>query len=124
MALPTRLKNIKYGKEFEKLPLRKLFVVSFFMSIVTIIIGLITKSFLPPEIPLFYGLPQTQEQLTSSTLIILPSVTSILITIINFILSIKIQDNHLKKTLAFASVLVSLLAIITTYKIIFLVGSL
>lgn len=135
MALSTKIKtmshnirgigySVKLNPEFEKLPLKKMFVASFFISVATILLGLIAQIILPPEIPLFYGLPQTSEQLSPAIFIILPSLASILITIINAIISIKIDGNYLKRTLAFASIAVSILAVITTYKIIFLVGSL
>jgi len=115
--------KIKLSPGFEKLPLKKLFVFSFFLSVITILLGLVAQIFLPPEIPLYYGLPQTSEQLAPTIFIILPSVLSIFITVINTIFSMKIHDNFLNKTLAFTSISVSILAMITTYKIIFLVGS-
>ncbi len=118
------LKQITLSPEFERLPLKKLFVSSFVISAITILLGLAAQIVLPTEIPLFYGLPQTSEQLAPSLLIILPSVISIVITVINALFSIKVDNNYLKRALAFASIAASVLAIITTYKIIFLVGSL
>ncbi len=116
------LKQIKLNPEFEKLPLKKMFVISFVVSIITVLIGVIAQITLPPEIPLFYGLPQTSEQLAPSILIILPSLLSLSITVINAVLSIKTNDNYLKKVFAFSSIAITTLAIITTYKIIFLVS--
>lgn len=118
------LKQIISNPEFERLPLKKLFVSSFFISLFTLVIGLVAQIILPTEIPLFYGLPQTNEQLAPSLLIVLPSALSIIITIANALISIKVDNNYLKRALAFSSISVSVLAIITTYKIIFLVGSL
>lgn len=111
------------NSEFNKLPLKKIFVWSFFISIITILIGLIAKFIIPPEIPLYYGLPQTSEQLAPAILIITPSLFSLLITIINAVLSMYIESDYLKKTLVLSSIFISILAVIATFKIIFLVGS-
>lgn len=117
--------NKKYiSPEFEKLPLKKMYAVSIATSITLIIIGLISQLFLPPQIPLFYGLPQTDSQLAPSILIILPSFISIVITAINALLATKINDIFIKKTLAFSSISICLLVVITTIKIIFLISSL
>ncbi|MDO8341295.1 MAG: hypothetical protein Q7T59_04950 [Candidatus Woesebacteria bacterium] len=116
-------KKIKFGPEFERLPLKKLFVYSFVINLITILLGLLAKLILPPEIPLFYGLPQTSEQLAKSIFIILPATIALLLTLVNAILSINIGGTYLKKTLAFTSIAISLLALIGTFKIIFLVGS-
>jgi len=105
------------------LPLKRLLVLFLVVSVITIILGLLAQLILPPQIPLYYGLPQTSEQITPSIFIILPSLLSIIITAINTAVSLKVNDIFLKKTLAFASIAVLLLATITTYKIIFLVGS-
>jgi len=105
------------------LPLKRFYILPLIISITTIIFGLLAQLILPPEIPLYYGLPETPEQIAPSMFIVLPSLISIFITIINAAISTKIHDNFLKKTLVFASISVSILATITTYKIIFLVGS-
>lgn len=109
--------------EFNKLPLKKLFVGSFLISIITIIVGVSVHFFLPPLIPLYYGLPQTDDQLVPSLYIVIPSLMSITITLINLFLSIKTNSNYFRKILAFTSISISLLSAITTYKIIFLIGS-
>lgn len=116
-------KKIKLGSKFEKLPLKRFFIASFVVNVITILSGLLAKFILPPEIPLFYGLPQTSEQLANSIFIILPTGIALLLTLINAIVSISINDTYLKKTLAIASISISLLALIGTYKIIVLIGS-
>lgn len=113
----------KINPEIDRLPLRNMFVFSFLTSSIVLFLGLISQLVLPPEIPLFYNLPLTTEQLAKSILIILPSAVSMLITTLNIVVSIKINDNYLKKSLAFASLIVTTLSSITTLKIIFLVGS-
>jgi hypothetical protein len=109
--------------EFKKLPLSKLYISSFVISISSIAFGLVFQFLLPPEIPLYYGLPQTEGQIAPSITIILPSMVSIFIIFINTLIAIKVSSNYLKKILSFTSLAVSVLAIITTFKICFLVGS-
>lgn len=116
-------KQIKLGPKFEKLPLKKLFVYSFIINIIVIILGLLSIYILPPEIPLFYGLPRTSEQLAPSFLIILPATVSFLLTLFNVFLSINVNELYLKKALSFTSIFISILSLIGTFKIIFLIGS-
>ncbi len=126
MALFKQIKKpvgIKIDPRFEKLPLKPLFVISFFANIGSILLSLLSKFILPPEIPLFYGLPKNSLQLASSFFIVLPSFISLAITVINSLISINLESQYLKRVLAFTSISVTLLGLITTYKIIFLVGS-
>ncbi len=113
----------KVKPEFEKIPLKGLFIASFLVSAFGILIGIIAQFFLPPQIPLYFGLPQTNAQLAKPLFIILPSFLSLFISMINTIISIRVSDAYLKKTLAFASLAVCILAIVTTLKIIFLVST-
>lgn len=117
------LNKVKINPEFEKLPLKNLFIYSLILSTITLSFGLLAQIVLPPQIPLLYGLPQTNDQLVSSLMIILPSIISIFITIINAIFSIKSHDNYLKKILAFTTISIAVLSSITIFKIIFLVSS-
>lgn len=114
----------KINPEFEKLPLKKLFVFAFSISIIATILGAVSQFFLPPEIPLFYGLPQTSAQLAPSIFIILPSVISMFLIVVNVFVSLRTSDIYLKKTMAFTSIIVIALSIITIYKIFILVNSL
>lgn len=93
------------------------------LSFITLATGLAAQFILNPEIPLFYGLPQTEEQLSPSIFILLPASISFLVVIVNSYLSSKTTDNYLKKCLAVTSIACSILSFIATVKIIFLVGS-
>lgn len=115
--------HIKMDPRFEKLPLKYLFVISFFINLIFILFGLASTFILPPEIPLFYGLPKNSAQLAKSLYIIIPAAVSMVITIVNAVISINIESQYLKRTMAFASLSVTILSVIATYKIIFLVGS-
>jgi hypothetical protein len=108
---------------FEKVPLKNLFILSIIINLIFILLGLLANLILPPEIPLFYGLPKNSGQLTQSIFIILPSTISLVLTILNLIISTKVESNYLKKVFAFSSLVTVILSVIGTYKIIFLVGS-
>ena len=103
--------------------LKKIFLASFSISVLSILFALISQPFLPPQIPLFYGLPVGEEQLSSSPGLVIPGVVSLLILAVNFVLTKITQEDFLKKVLAIVTLVSSLFAIITTLKIIFLVGS-
>ncbi len=113
----------KVTSDFEKLPLKKLFVFSFLGSFSLFILGLIMHFFLPLYIPLFYGLPETSDQLAPRIFILIPAAISTIITLLNIVISVNNHDGYINKILAFASILILLLAAITTYKIFFLVNS-
>lgn len=117
-------KEIKVDPRFEKLPLKPLFITSIVISLIFLLIGVLSIFILPPVVPIFYGLPKTSEQLGNSFFIILPSLISLLLIVTNAIIAINLESQYLKRTLAFSSFLVSILNMITTYKIIALVGSL
>lgn len=110
-------------EKFERLPLKKFYIFSFFLNVSILLIAFLSRYILPPEIPLFYGLPQSSQQISSSFLLFIPSSISLAITIINAYLSVFVDNVYLKKVLALSSILVSFLSTLTTLKIIFLVGS-
>lgn len=116
MALLEQLKN-------SSVPLKSLFSISVAINLLFIILSILSVFILPPEIPLFYGMPKSNAQVAPSFMIIAPSLASFLFTVINFVVSQRLNQQYLKKTLAFASIAATILSSIATYKIIFLVGS-
>jgi hypothetical protein len=98
-------------------------IVALAISLITLFITLIGQKFLPPQIPLFYGQPEGEEQLASSFALFLPGAFALLLLFINVGLSVLIKDDFIKKFLVLASLVVSVFAAVTTLKIIFLVGS-
>lgn len=117
------MKTINVDPRLEKLPLFNLIVFSTVINIVTIVLGLVSRFFLPPLIPIFFGLPQTDEQLASSIYILIPPTITVLLTFINIAISLKIQSNYNKRVLAFTTFALSILSTIAVVKIILLVGS-
>ncbi len=105
-----------------KVVFRNLFIVAGVLSILDIIGVLVIRDLLPPLLPVFYGKPTGTEQLAPTYFIfVIPSV-SILITALNLFINTNAKDIFIKKTLAMVSLAVSLMATITVFKIILLVG--
>ena len=108
---------------FSKVPFAGFVLASFAINILIILLVVALGSFLPPEIPLLYGLPEGQDQLVSTYYLAIPALVSLVITIVNIILGIIISDSLSKKALILISLVITLFSTITTIKIIFLVGS-
>ena len=102
---------------------RTVFIVTAALNLVVVGIVLLALSILPPQVPLFYGLPETEERLASSWMLILPPIVSFLILLINASLSLFVEEEFTKKILVAASLAATLFSTITTLKIILLVGS-
>lgn len=98
-------------------------ITSFAINLIVIILILVLRNNIPPEVPLFYGKPQGVEQLASQNILIIPALFAIIITILNSLISNFIKDNFLQKVLAGIMVTVTMLSTITIFRIIFLVGS-
>ena len=92
-------------------------------NILVIVLVFIANSYLPPEVPLFYGLVYGEEQLASSYLLVLPSLVSLIIILINSMVSMYVEDKFIKSVLIITNFAVTFFSIITTIKIILLVGS-
>lgn len=93
------------------------------VNLLILLIVLISQRFLPPYIPLFYGLAEGEEQLAPSFVLTIPSLVSILIIVLNISISSLAKDIFLKRTLILAAVVATIFSLITTIKIILLVGS-
>lgn len=98
--------------------------VSVVVNIVVIlaVILLIKSSHLPPQVPLFYGLPEGEGQLAQKTLLVTPAIISLITILLNSTAAWLIKDNFLKKALAMTFVVTTFFSTVTTIKIIFLVG--
>lgn len=101
---------------------RKLYIAALVLGAVSIIGIVLTKSLLPPVVPLFYGKPVGAEQLAKQMFMIMVPGVSILISIVNIFISKTLEDEFLKKILAISSFVIALMSMITITKIILLVG--
>lgn len=116
--------NIKKGERiFSRLPFKKLIAVILVLNLLIISLIFIFKNNLPPELPLFYGLPEGEDQLASTIALIIPSIISVSILIINSTISLFVNNEFLKKTLVASILITSFFSIIATFKIFLLVGS-
>lgn len=109
------------GALYENVPFKNFVTAAFLLNIVVIVIVLVLQTFLPPQIPLFYGLPEGEEQLTSSLILIIPSSVSLLILAANVSLSYFLKEDFLKKILVITALGITIFSLVTTIKIIFLI---
>lgn len=116
---------VKKGEtSLAKIPLKKVVYSCVVLILVSLASALIFQRNLPPEIPLFYGLAEGPEQLSNSLGLVIPSILSLVFLIINASLTFFVENNFLKQTLIIVAFAAALFSTITTFKIIFLVGSL
>ena len=101
--------------------LQKLAIVCFIINAVIVVVILAVKKNLPPIVPLFYGLPEGQGQLTVNTTLLLPPAISSVFTIINLLVSRLTKDNFIEKVSAGLTITALALSTITVVKIILLV---
>ena len=108
--------------KLEKLPLKEYFKAAWILDVITIIFGLLIQKLLPPQIPVFYGFPQGEVQLSPPIGILIPSALSLVFILINLFIIRVVKDEFIKKTLIIAGLATAIFAGITVVKIFFLVG--
>ena len=109
----------------KKFVMREYVIGSIFINlfIIVIVLFMVYKNFVPPEIPLLYGAPEGSGQLVANWMLVVPAVTSLVFVVINTAISYQIKDDYLKKTLIGGSVAITTLSSITILKIIGLISS-
>lgn len=102
-----------------------LYIPIFFIVLNLVIIGIIylIRDHIPPQIPLYYGRPQGEEQLADQMSLIVPPAIVVLLSAINTILINAVKHEFLKKVLVGIIVVTTLLSAVTVVKVITLVGS-
>lgn len=105
-----------------KVPFKNYLAVSLALALATIAFVIFFQGKLPPEVPLFYGAAEGEAQVAPSWMLILPSAFSILAIIVNFFLASLTRDEFIKKVLVISALIATLFSVVTTFKIIFLVG--
>lgn len=85
-----------------------------------VLIVLVIAPKLPPQTPLYYGLPRGEAQLVSPFALILPLALSSLFIALNLTVSYFINNLFIKRMLAFGGFFGFILSIITVVKIIFI----
>src|SRR3990172_4369132 len=91
------------GTAWSSLPFKKLVLITLLVNLLMGISTIIIQKNLPPEVPLYFGLPQGVSQLSSSIHLIIPVSISLSITIINGTLTLFISNEYLKKALVLTS---------------------
>lgn len=106
-----------------QIPFKKIVLVLLIFNLSFIAIILKARQWLPPEVPLLYGLPKGEQTLTSQLTLILPSLTAMAILVINSLFIVATKDDFLQKIFVALIIATSLLSAIATLRIILLVGS-
>jgi len=116
--------NIKNSKAnlFQKIPFLKLVYSSIIVNLVVIILVLVLKNRIPPEVPLFYGLADGEDQLTKNVWLIIDPAVSLTVVLINVYLVSLVTNDLLKKTLIITGFCVTIFSLVTLVQIVLLVG--
>lgn len=107
----------------DKIPLKNYVIAGGIINFLTAIFVLLAQGKLPPQVPLFYGLPQGESQLTRPIFLLIPTALSSAVILANQFLARLVKDEFLKKAFVAAGFASAVFATITTFKIIFLVGN-
>lgn len=114
----------KKGNELTKnIPYIKLLYASLTLNILLLVFMFLFQDRIPPEVPLFYGYPDGEDQLAQKSSLIVPSLVSIVSIIINSVIAYFSKDEFVKKILIITGFAITFLSILTTLKIILLVGN-
>ena len=126
---PSIPKNIsrelttKRDSVLSEIPFYKLALFVIVVNIILIVLILVFEKSIPPEIPLFYGLPESAEQLTTTRSLIIPPSASTMVIIINTTLAVFTKDDFLKKALMVSAIATGIFSSIAVFKVALLVGS-
>jgi len=104
-------------------PYKEIVIPAVSVNILVLLFTLLVQRNLPPIVPLFYGLPTGEEELAQKIFLVIPSLVSLLIILVNVTLIKYAKDSFLPKVLVGLIIGSTILGAITTIKIIFLVGS-
>lgn len=113
----------KSGEKTSSVPFKKLIYLIFLINLITAFTAFAIQKNLPPEIPLYFGLPQGTSQLSLSIGLIIPAAVSLTIAIVNVTLAVFVSDDYLKKALIFGGLGLTFFSTIAVFKIAQLVGS-
>jgi hypothetical protein len=106
----------------KKVVLKPYLFSALIINVVVAAVVLLLRGYIPPVVPLFYGLPIGAKQLVPTLLILAAPGTGILIILLNLFLSTWVKETFTKKVLIISAFFASILLAITVIKIILLVG--
>jgi hypothetical protein len=113
----------KKKTENHNIPFQNLLYITLAINLISMAFVFLAEKHLPTEVPLYYGLVESESQLASSLNLIIPAAVAMTITVINLALMYLLENKFLSKALAITSFTTSVFATITIFKIAFLVGS-
>ena len=114
----------KKAQEVSKTPINQGLIIMVVLNLLIIALVLLLQKLLPPEVPLYFGLPEGEQQLVGSHFLIIPSTLSLFLVIVNTLISLVIKNDFLIKVLTVASYATTFFSAIATIKIFLLVGGL
>lgn len=112
-----------FFRELFSLPYKEFFGICLLVNLGVIGFVVLLRNNLPPVVPLMYGLPVGEEQLVPRLFLIAPSVISIILIVINILIAKFSGGSFIQKVLVGLTMAVTLLALVTTLKIFFLIAS-
>jgi|SRR5579859_124244 len=121
------LSRLKYPRSIQlfRLPvhLRTIFVLSFLLSCVQVLIFLIYYFILQPNIPLFYSLPQPTDYLVRKEWLLVFPVSSFFITFFHFYVlrSLRHYEVVIQKVFGWVTVILQVLFVLAFVRIIYIV---
>jgi hypothetical protein len=124
VKLPQMKLSSKNIIDTKHLPFVKYLYGGLILNSLLIILLLLLQKLLPPEIPLFYGMAEGEEQIAKSIFIVIPNAVSLLILVVNSIIASYVKQDFYKKILITAGLISTFFSTITALKILFLVGNL
>jgi hypothetical protein len=102
------------------IPFMYLTLIVLLINILIIIFIIVYSPNLPPQSPLYYGLPRGEKQLAPPLSLILPILISSLFVAVNSIIAYYANSKYLKNILVLAGLFISLLSVITVVQILLL----
>jgi hypothetical protein len=118
----SNLKNESFQKV--DLPFKNIIIIFLFINLLIILLTFLLRNFIPPEVPIFYGMPEGEEQLVPGWGLAIPSIISRAILGLNCLIAFKIKDEFTKKVLVLGGLASTIFSIITIIKIFLIVNSL
>lgn len=90
--------------ELNTLPFFSLVIACIALDIFLVIVVAASLKFLPPVVPLLYGLAEGEEQLAEKGFLVAPAITSLIIIITNCLIALRIREEFLKRAIVLAAV--------------------
>lgn len=100
----------------------KIVLICLVTNALVVTLVLIFQKNLPPVVPLFYGLPQSEAQLAPSYALSLPPLISLIIVGVNTLIGKLLKNSFLQNVLIALIIATTAFSTITVVKIFFLVG--